>query len=155
MLSEKQLIANRENGKLGGVKTEAGKKISKMNATKHGLFSKQVCLNDEDPEEFEEFRESLAKDLAPENKLQEIVTDIIINNGWRLKRMTKIEKMTTEFAKDESEDKMQMCLGAIPKYDMYDKFNRYGSTMEKRMFRGINELQKMKMGSFGKKDDGQ
>ena len=35
MTSEKQITANRENGKKGGVKTNAGKTASKMNALKH------------------------------------------------------------------------------------------------------------------------
>ena len=40
MVTEKQLIANRENGKLGGVKTEAGKQVTRLNAVTHGLLTK-------------------------------------------------------------------------------------------------------------------
>ncbi len=47
MTSEKQIEANKENGKLGGVKTDEGKAVSKYNAIKHGLLSKEVLLEDE------------------------------------------------------------------------------------------------------------
>ena len=47
-VSQKQLVANQKNAKLGGVKTEEGKAISKYNALKHGLLSKEVLLDGED-----------------------------------------------------------------------------------------------------------
>lgn len=37
--SEKQLQANRENGQFGGVKTDVGKAVSKLNAITHGILS--------------------------------------------------------------------------------------------------------------------
>jgi hypothetical protein len=42
MTSEIKLLANRENGKLGGVKTNAGKAIWSKNAITHGLLSKMA-----------------------------------------------------------------------------------------------------------------
>jgi len=44
MTTQQQIEANRQNAKLGGVKTEEGKEISKYNALKHGLLSKEVLL---------------------------------------------------------------------------------------------------------------
>lgn len=46
-ISQKQLEANRQNAKLGGVKTEGGKAVSKLNALKHGLLSQEVLLEGE------------------------------------------------------------------------------------------------------------
>jgi len=46
-VSQEQLEANRQNAKLGGVKTEEGKAVSRYNAIKHGLLSKEVLLADE------------------------------------------------------------------------------------------------------------
>ena len=43
-ISQKQLEANRENAKLGGVKTEEGKAVSRYNAVKHGLLSDKVLF---------------------------------------------------------------------------------------------------------------
>jgi len=42
VISEKQLDANRKNAKKGGVKTEQGKAISRLNAEKHGIFTKVI-----------------------------------------------------------------------------------------------------------------
>lgn len=42
-ISQKQIEANQKNAKLGGVKTEEGKAVSKYNALKHGgSFSKNI-----------------------------------------------------------------------------------------------------------------
>ena len=47
-ISDKQLEANRKNAKLGGVKTEEGKEVSRLNALKHGLLSEVILLPEED-----------------------------------------------------------------------------------------------------------
>ena len=49
-LTQKQLEANKENAKLGGVKTEAGKAVSRLNAVKHGL--RAVLISDYEKELF-------------------------------------------------------------------------------------------------------
>jgi len=38
--TEKQITANRQNGKLGGVKTPEGKAVSSRNSIKHGILSR-------------------------------------------------------------------------------------------------------------------
>ena len=42
MISDKQLNANKNNAKFGGVKTEEGKKVIRHNAFKHGLTSSSI-----------------------------------------------------------------------------------------------------------------
>jgi hypothetical protein len=42
--SEKQVQANRENAKKGGVRTDEGKAIVKYNALKHGLLAREVVI---------------------------------------------------------------------------------------------------------------
>ena len=44
MTTEKQVKANRENAKKGGVKTPEGKAVVRYNALKHGLLSKEVLF---------------------------------------------------------------------------------------------------------------
>ena len=46
MVSERQLIANQNNGQLGGVKTEAGKAVSKVNAVPTA-YSARKCSGKE------------------------------------------------------------------------------------------------------------
>ncbi len=54
MVSKKQLKANRENAKKGGVKTEEGKAITKYNALKHGLLAKEIVVDAGDGAENQE-----------------------------------------------------------------------------------------------------
>ena len=42
MITERQLSANRENAQKGGVKSEAGKLVSRMNASKHGGMTNSI-----------------------------------------------------------------------------------------------------------------
>ena len=56
-ISEKQLKANRENAKKGGVNTKKGKIKSRLNAVKHGmLLTSQVVLPGEDVRSLADFR---------------------------------------------------------------------------------------------------
>jgi hypothetical protein len=49
-----QIEANRKNAeKSTGPKTPEGKQAVASNAVKHGLFTRQLILNDEDPEEYQ------------------------------------------------------------------------------------------------------
>jgi hypothetical protein len=73
MVSEKQLVANRENGKKGGPKTAEGKAIVRLNALKHGLFAKDLVLNDEDEEVLEEIRQRLLVELEPQSMVEEML----------------------------------------------------------------------------------
>lgn len=45
-MESKRSIASRENGKLGGVKTDEGKLISSRNSLKHGILSEADCSYD-------------------------------------------------------------------------------------------------------------
>lgn len=54
MATQKQIIANRQNAKCSiGPKTEDGKAVVAKNALKHGIFSKQIVLEEESKKEFE------------------------------------------------------------------------------------------------------
>ncbi len=46
MATRKQVAANRENGLKGGVKTDRGKAISRLNARKHGIFVSALTAED-------------------------------------------------------------------------------------------------------------
>lgn len=90
--SQKQIEANRENGKKGGVKTEEGKAVSKYNAIKHGLLSKEVLLEGEDEKVLVEMGKKLQKELEPQTELELVLVDRITANVWRLRRVMKIER---------------------------------------------------------------
>ncbi len=91
MTTNKQLAANQQNAKLGGVKTEAGKAASKHNALKHGLLSRQTLVKNENKKQLEELAQRLQDCLMPENEMETILVEKIIADTWRLKRALKIE----------------------------------------------------------------
>ena len=50
MVSKKQLVANKQNARKGGVKTAEGKSLTRLNALKHGLLSEEILLTGENEE---------------------------------------------------------------------------------------------------------
>lgn len=154
-ISEKQLEANRQNAKLGGVKTDEGKDISKFNALKHGLLSTEVLLKDEDRESLEELSKDLRKEFQPATQFEWILVDRITANIWRLKRALKVE---SEMIDNELKDDMfgKKNVGRVFSYDLinYDtfgKFTRYESSIERSIYRALHELQRLQAARLGEK----
>lgn len=90
--SDKQLTANRHNALLGGVKTPQGKAVSSKNATKYGIFSKAVVLEEiEDEELYKDMRSQYFGELQPVGILETNLVDRIVSLQWRLARITRAE----------------------------------------------------------------
>ena len=83
MPSERQLEANRRNGRLGGLKTQEGKRRSRMNSLRHGLTSTTlVVLPEEDGREYEEIRRGFRESLNPPPRFK---------TPWRGLRLRRVE----------------------------------------------------------------
>ena len=74
-----------------GPKTPEGKAHSSQNAFKHGLYSKQLIREGEDPAEFEQFRATLRSEHQPANTTEEILVDELVHHFWRLRRFREME----------------------------------------------------------------
>jgi hypothetical protein len=95
-MSERQLAANRRNAlRSTGPRTLKGREVSKMNALKHGILSRQVLVSgqhyQEDREEFEALHQRFTEDLQPEGPLEEMLVDQIVTAHWRLRRALTAE----------------------------------------------------------------
>jgi hypothetical protein len=90
MITEKQLEANRKNSKLGGVKTEAGKEISRMNAVRHGVF--RQILTDYESEEIEETLVALKKEFHPQTFEENFSLGVVAESYVRYQRIRKAEQ---------------------------------------------------------------
>ena len=91
MATSKQINANRKNALLSkGPKTDLGKLNSSKNSLKHGLTAKQLVIG-ENLKEFEQYRDQMIEELKPVGILQEQVVFKIIDVGFRLRRIGKIE----------------------------------------------------------------
>ena len=92
MISEKQLLANRQNAVCStGPRTAAGRAVSSQNAIRHGLRAEHTVIPGEDPEEFNQFRQLMLDDLAPAGALEVMLTDRIVAALWKLHRAGRIE----------------------------------------------------------------
>jgi hypothetical protein len=95
-MSPAQLAANRRNAqKSTGPKTPEGRAVSKMNALKHGILSKEAvvrgrCIK-EDEQEFAALHQRLWVELQPVGLLEEMLVDDIVTAHWRRRRALKAE----------------------------------------------------------------
>ena len=138
-ISEKQLEANRENAKLGGVKTEEGKAVSRYNALQHGLLSQQVLMDGEDADLLLELEKRLRSELKPATEIELLLADRIAANIWRLKRALSFERH--EVISSGGEGLM---------YDP-DKFFRYETMLERSIYKAMHELQRIQAARMGEK----
>lgn len=87
-----QLKANQNNAqKSTGPVTAEGKQIVAKNALKHGLFSKHLILNDENPEEYQCLIDGLQAELNPVGTLEQSLVERIAVTLWRQRRLVRSE----------------------------------------------------------------
>ncbi len=74
-----------------GPKSAIGKLRSSQNSFQHGLYSKQLILPGEDPEEFDHLRATLRTEHEPANTVEEILVDELAQHFWRMRRFRELE----------------------------------------------------------------
>lgn len=96
MASEKKIISCKINGKMGGPKTPKGKAKSSMNAVKHYLSAKtplvQTNWHTETQQELSMFQEKMLSGLNPNDEIQKIRANAIVDAAWRLHRFQRLEE---------------------------------------------------------------
>lgn len=148
-VSEKQVEANHRNGFKGGVKTEEGKEKVRLNALKHGLLSKEVCLESESRESLEELFQGMSLALKPEGQLEAVLADRIVTGMWRLRRVLIVEKNMLELRGDElmitlSEENVQRKkVRDMLQDQLFERLMRYETTIERGIYRALHELQRL------------
>lgn len=157
MTTEQQIDANRENGKLGGVKTEEGKAISRYNAIKHGLLSKEVLLDGEDEKALIDMGKNLRSELEPETELELVLVDRITANVWRLRRVMQMEREIMAKSQHNDMGGKPYPLGHtlthydIAHNDIYGKIIRYEASIERGIYKALHELQRLQAARSGEK----
>lgn len=152
--SQKQMVANRENSKKGGVKTDGGKAVSRYNAMKHGLLSKEVLLDDENEADLVSLGKKLRSELDPETEFELVLVDRITANVWRLRRVMKIEREMIDDDRRDSFGGTKKTLGSALSYDFanndtYGKLIRYETSIERGIYKALHELQRLQARSRG------
>jgi hypothetical protein len=164
LITTKQLIANKQNALKGGVKTSKGKAISRYNAMKHGLLSKEVLIEGEDEKSLLQLERNIRAALQPVGELELLLTDRIIANIWRLRRAMKVERNSMEWQKnyeDPFEARSEIPLLDFQKSrervrDMIanhstEKLLRYETTIERGIYKALHEVQRIQAARAGDK----
>ena len=151
MSSIKQMLANKQNAQKGGVKTPAGKEVSKLNALKHGLLSQQTLMDDENESELIELGKNIRADLKPVGTIEMILVERIIANTWRLKRVLKAEVEMIEHDTGDDSSFGKALSYDFANHDSYGKFTRYETSIERGIYKAMHELQRIQAARNGEK----
>jgi len=150
-------MENNENK--GGPQTPEGKEISKMNALKHGLLSKEVLLKEDDPKLFEELANGISDVLQPVGKMEEILVDRIISSTWRLRRAIQVERGTMQWFKEYDDmfsdfggggDKELKKIKEMIDNGAIERTIRYENSIERSLFKALHELERLQARRNGK-----
>lgn len=144
----------------GGPKTNEGKSVSKYNAIKHGLLSKEVLLEGDDAKAFADFGNSICEELNPVGPFEEALVDRIISSYWRLRRAVYVEKHTMDWYGEDKETfvlvqeteeqiKRNNVKNTLAN-DCIDNILRYETTIERSLFRALHELERIQARRNGK-----
>lgn len=95
-MSTKQIEANRANArKSTGPRTPEGRAVSKMNALKHGILSREVLVRGvharESARQFAALHQRFRDDWQPVGVTEEMLVDQIVTAHWRLRRALTAE----------------------------------------------------------------
>ncbi|MGC1878877.1 MAG: hypothetical protein WA678_05840 [Rhabdochlamydiaceae bacterium] len=142
MTTQRQIAANRINAQHStGPKSQQGREAVSQNALKHGIFSRQILLEDESINEFESLKMEFHDQFQPQGMLEQLFCERALAAAWRLSRITKMESMLITYAIKKSYDSSGIIevLGGFGG-DKLSLLSRYEITLEKILFRSISEL---------------
>jgi hypothetical protein len=89
--SQKKIVANRQNAAhSAGPTSTAGKRHSARNALKHGIFTKELSLSDEEKPEFEGLSNALRSQFKAATPMQEIAVERVVGGYWRYRRASRL-----------------------------------------------------------------
>ena len=100
--STRKREANQRNAQLA--KGPHDTSLTRLNAVKHGILSGQVLIltgkGKEDPEEFQQFSDSMREDLAPSGAIEELLVEELIGITWRNRRVLAYERAVISKQRD-------------------------------------------------------
>lgn len=144
----------------GGVKTPEGKAISRYNAIKHGLLSREALMNGENADDLAELNHSIHEELKPVGPIEGMLADRIVSSIWRLRRAIYVEKNSMNWylsdsdffvAIPESEEQTKRKkIRNVLSNDSTDTILRYETTIERALFRALHELERLQAKRNGK-----
>lgn len=157
-ISQKQLEANKQNAKLGGVKTEEGKATSRFNAITHGILGE--IISDYEQNFCDGVSEYLNEYFNPIGILEKMLVDRIGVCYLKLYRVAKAEneyiksklnrrKVEIKSLYPEETGYIVKNEGYIPRIhdDEVEKLSnvylRYEVAIENRLYKALHELERL------------
>src|SRR5947208_1062215 len=97
MITATHAAANKQNSqKSTGPTSSEGRARSSKNATKHGLLSARLFLDDENRDEFQQLMNELITVLTPVGMLELVLVERIAVSMWRQRRLIRAETAAIE-----------------------------------------------------------
>ena len=156
-----KIETNRKNAKKSTGPKDAS--LTRLNALRHGILSKEVIIKGEEKKVLEELGEKLRSELSPQGELENIFIDRIVSSIWRLRRALKVEKESMEWAYTEeiesdynlsyqsSEQTQRQAYRNMIASDHTEKIIRYETTIERQIYRALHELMRLQSARRGEK----
>ena len=144
------------NAKLGGVKTQVGKEISRYNAQKHMILRESLTEYEDD--NVKDLFDDIFGYFKPIGKLEELLVELII---VCLVKLTRLQKSESEYIKSVLHPHIEGDVisdwgtvvkseGYIPKIGLESMdvlgstYSRYETAIENRLYRSIHELERLR-----------
>ena len=131
-------------GRLGGKKnamptTPEGKDISSKNATKHGIFSQRVILEDESQKEYDRLVDGWYEQWEPADFQEYKLVNTLIRNDWWHQRAERRLLEAEAHIADKSGVNPQDW--TAEEQHLLEKMQRYKTTTERAFYRAWSALQ--------------
>ena len=157
-ISDKQLEANRQNAKLGGVKTDEGKAISRLNAVKHGILNN--IMVEEETRLAELIHHRLTKEFQPQTYMEEFFIERITVWSVRLQRAIRAEAEAMRGINDPTLVEEHNLMPSFTQVEVVKQgykpkiseeqvqqltktYLRYESALERNLTKALHELQRI------------
>ena len=121
MTSDLQVAANRQNAlNSTGPRTLGAKHRTRNIAVTHGIYSRQLLITGEDPEELAALQSDVRNELAPKGAFEEILASQIVGDFWRLRRLDLAEQAYLE-------DSREACFKSMARSLSPDELSQYAA----------------------------
>ncbi len=151
MTTQAQILANRINAQSAGVKTDAGKDISKYNTIRHGVLQKTLIATEKD--EAQTMLSLLLAEYEPHGVTEDLLIESMVLAYMRMQRAIQAEKAfltqgmimpVIRYASEETDKTDSVIQVGNSEYSILDKtYMRYITACERQFYRALHELQRV------------
>lgn len=146
-------MASKKQNRPGGVKTMAGKQISCLNSTRHGILASLKSLYDDD--DFDHLKQVYLEEYKPVGNTEHLLVEIIISCYIKLKRIAKAESEHIRSYFEPTDDGLfhinvtwndkgyKPLLPRKAVEELYSVHSRYETTILNKLFRTLHELERL------------